>query len=812
MVFINCANNVGANDDHMECRFISSYQFETEVTDVAVEGDYAYVCVQDGVRIVDIHDPDALTEAGMNNTTGIPLDITVAGNFTYIADSEEGFIILNTSNNAIPEFVSEHATNGTAQGVAIVDDHAFIADGENGLVIISIENKSDPVEVGHYDTSGEAHAVLVEGDHAYIADGSGGLVVLDVSNSADPDVFATNSEIDSAWDIAKRSIDVYIADLSGGLNFVSVYWNGNTELLGQLTFGDECNSVSLAGSYCFSTVKGDGLVIVDPRPITDPKIIGGNGTSATSHECVVSGSYAYVADGSNGLSIFQIIPVAWIDSVTPGHAALGQKVDFLGHGTGINRIVQYAWRSFIDGELYNGTSTHVRYYDLSLGNHTVYLKVMDDQGVWSKEVSFDIKVTEFYPTDYDLSDNMTVISLFPSEQTNPSIDDNIIVWLDDRNGGKEVFLFDLDRPDSIRQISDGRSLKSENKPIQYLANPLVSDGKVVWYHHWGSSSEKWYAIRMYEVDDPVQGGEVLLQWEDIDFRGMEFSGDRIVWSEYSGNGSLEKPYTLHMYNIMSGEQVKLFDFDGTFALHDDRLVYVDDPENQTEGSESTILVVYDLAAQSNSTKLVIPGKPSNIRSMDLWGDHVVWEGYHGGTLHYPNHDIFLLDIAEKKMADITEGSDYEKEPSIHSDIMVWAGGNGPAGSPSVYGYSISQNTQAVIRTVDGYHPQATNPMIFNDMVIWERPDGLNSSTLYLRNIRTAPWVEGNVTYTDVEVYKSSDDNEEPVEKDDSFIPAFEVSMSLLAIASMALLSGIRRRKSISSPPPPYASTTEFKPA
>jgi len=78
-------------------------------------------------------------------------------------------------------------------------------------------------------------------------------------------------------------------------------------------------------------------------------------------------------------------PVAYIDLVSPGNAALGETVSFTGHGVDPDgTIAAYNWRSSLDGDL--STSASFKTSSLSQGTHSVWFKVQDDGGDWSKEI------------------------------------------------------------------------------------------------------------------------------------------------------------------------------------------------------------------------------------------------------------------------------------------------------------------------------------------------------------------------------------------------------------------------------------------
>ncbi|MBL7209478.1 MAG: hypothetical protein ISS52_05210, partial [Dehalococcoidia bacterium] len=79
------------------------------------------------------------------------------------------------------------------------------------------------------------------------------------------------------------------------------------------------------------------------------------------------------------------LPTAYIDSIFPTEASLGETVSFVGHGTDPDgTVVAYRWRSDVDGDL--GVAETLETSFLSVGTHVVYFKVQDNNGNWSDEV------------------------------------------------------------------------------------------------------------------------------------------------------------------------------------------------------------------------------------------------------------------------------------------------------------------------------------------------------------------------------------------------------------------------------------------
>jgi hypothetical protein len=76
-------------------------------------------------------------------------------------------------------------------------------------------------------------------------------------------------------------------------------------------------------------------------------------------------------------------PQAFIDSISPNPAKKWEVVNFKGHGEDKDgKIIAYKWISSIDGELSNKGSFTTN--NLSVGTHTIYLKVEDNNGKWSE--------------------------------------------------------------------------------------------------------------------------------------------------------------------------------------------------------------------------------------------------------------------------------------------------------------------------------------------------------------------------------------------------------------------------------------------
>jgi hypothetical protein len=85
------------------------------------------------------------------------------------------------------------------------------------------------------------------------------------------------------------------------------------------------------------------------------------------------------------------LPIAYIDSISSNRIFRGETITFQGHGTDTDgTVVAYKWRSSLDGII--STEASFSTSSLSDGKNTIYFRVQDNLGEWSKDVYRDITV------------------------------------------------------------------------------------------------------------------------------------------------------------------------------------------------------------------------------------------------------------------------------------------------------------------------------------------------------------------------------------------------------------------------------------
>jgi hypothetical protein len=249
------------------------------------------------------------------------------------------------------------------------------------------------------------------------------------------------------------------------------------------------------------------------------------------------------------------IPKAKIDFISPNPATQGDPVTFSGHGNDDGNIIGYSWRSTFDG--YLSSSSSFSRSSLSPGSHIIYLKVKDDDGVWSKEVSRGLEINQIpHAIIESITPNPVIIEDFVTF-TGSGTDDGSIkgyYWESDIDGF----------------LSSSRTFSSPTLSVgEHTISLKVKDNRGVW-----SDIVTDILIVMEAPDNVIPiafidsvSPSTLREGEGVTFIGHGFDEDgqvkEYLWeSDIDGSLSIERSFTESDLSV--GTHVI------TFKVQDDR--------------------------------------------------------------------------------------------------------------------------------------------------------------------------------------------------------------------------------------------------
>ncbi|UCH36439.1 MAG: hypothetical protein JSV65_08825 [Armatimonadota bacterium] len=282
--------------------------------DVVTDGAYAYVASQEyGVVVVDVRNAANPLAVGATEVGFVPTYLDGEGTIVVAAGGDAGMAVVDVSDPASPVWVS--SVSEPAHEVTVAGGHAYISDATAGtpgyLRIVDVSEPSAPAVVAEVELGRLPREVAIVGDYAYVAT-SNKICVLDVSVPAAPS-WVSSPPIGCARITAKPGFAYIPGGMVSGIavvdtqNPTALAVVGEAESLCYLNrFVVQGNLVYAAGTSIYTSIPY--LQIFDVTTPTAP-VTTSYGTisgTGTAESVAVSGAYAYVADGPDGLKVMDV--------------------------------------------------------------------------------------------------------------------------------------------------------------------------------------------------------------------------------------------------------------------------------------------------------------------------------------------------------------------------------------------------------------------------------------------------------------------------------------------------------------------------
>lgn len=296
-----------------------------DVRDLQLRGEYLYAAGTGGFRIFDVANVDNKNFSQKMTTSPVsPLGQRM---FVRTADAAA---VASPSTLAVDP-LRTHNPENEEQAAALLYGFLYVADRKEGLVVIGnpdLKSKSPGVgtlldgnpannflqKALAFNPSGRldgARRITIVGNYAYVLSDYG-LAAVDLSNPLQP-VLTESIKLDDARGLAVQFRYAFVASRSG-LQVLDVTDLAHPRLLpgAGLPLNDARN-VYVVRTYAYVADGKDGLAIVDVRKPGSPKLdrlynAGGALTDTRDVKVAMTAAsaFAYVADGVNGLRVVQL--------------------------------------------------------------------------------------------------------------------------------------------------------------------------------------------------------------------------------------------------------------------------------------------------------------------------------------------------------------------------------------------------------------------------------------------------------------------------------------------------------------------------
>lgn len=317
-------------------RYITTYDSLEQATGIAINGNILICCNRTvGVEVVDISNPEKPEFTGkikIREAQGAKC----RGNYAYIGEHyKKAMTILDISNTSTPKVVKSVAVPGNAWGVAIKGDYAYVAHGHggHGVSVIDIKNPENAKLITSYNIplvnetrSPDCWEVQISGNYLFFANGYDGVYVFDISHPEELKLLTSYLDVSYAHDLAITKDMIVLADYKNGCQLISAQGMAGEQYIDigsqpeivrpeykpyiqdgnmvKLFSEGQIHSCFLDDKYIYMACGTEGLEIID---IVDPRnIIAKFKTEGIAYDIVVSGNVAYLSIGKKGLHVIDL--------------------------------------------------------------------------------------------------------------------------------------------------------------------------------------------------------------------------------------------------------------------------------------------------------------------------------------------------------------------------------------------------------------------------------------------------------------------------------------------------------------------------
>lgn len=271
--------------------------------DLTVNGEYIYLANgRDGLRIGRI-DKNGSVEWTGHVQTEEARDAAIDGDILVLADGSGGVRFYNISVPDSPALLSTWESSSYLSAVCVSSGIAYFAGGLRGVEVVDFTDPSAPSLLWNERLS-EVRGLDLDGDHLYVADGFDGFRIYSLAGSV-PKLVSTMDTPGWASDLFVSGDILHIADGQRGFMSVDISDRAAPAKLGRIELGAIARTLHVRGDVAFIATQTLGITAIDISDPRRPAITARYQTVDDARGAFADDRFVYLASGSGGLYIFR---------------------------------------------------------------------------------------------------------------------------------------------------------------------------------------------------------------------------------------------------------------------------------------------------------------------------------------------------------------------------------------------------------------------------------------------------------------------------------------------------------------------------
>jgi len=243
---------------------------------------------------------------------------------------------------------------------------------------------------------------------------------------------------------------------------------------------------------------------------------------------------------------------------------------------------------------------------------------------------------------YDLSTGQeTRVTTYYSANRNwPAIYGNIIAW--EQGGNPDVYMYDISTGQETLVSTD------KSQPSIYGDKIAYTDG---------------IGIYVYDIST---GLETQISTGGVGVWKTAIYGDKIVWSDRR-NGDAD----IFMYDLSTGQETQITSGSGgQFGpdIYENIIVYTDD---RTGGSNiNNNIYMYDISTGQETQITIDPENIEDQGQPSIYGDIIAWESWENSAPY--SVDIYMYDLSTGQITPVTTAPGNQEFADVYENKIVWS--------------------------------------------------------------------------------------------------------------------------------------------